>query len=165
MRYEYWAVGIIIVLAVAYMFWGGGMQAPPINPASNHQVLVYLTRATETDMEFVPVVREVMSADDNYEAIALLAIRELVAGPTALEAAEGLSSGFNEGTEVNYIRSAGNTVIVDFNETFDTPMGGSMRVRSLSGMIQRTIQQFPVWENAEVQFTINRGERAAVLEP
>ena len=127
-------------------------------------VLVYYTIPTETDFDFVAVERGVPRTDD-MDALALSALREWVKGPTDLEKAQGMGSSLNEGAEVNSVKIESGQATVDFNDKFDTPMGGSARVMSIGRSIERIMKQFGVDGMANITLTINNGERAAVLEP
>jgi spore germination protein GerM len=167
MKYLVWFLGlvglIVIGLAVYQSVLKLGHKAGETT-ADTETVKVVFAKMTETDMEFVYVDRAIAKTNLPEEMIKS-ALEELIKGPTAAEKAQGLSVSFNAGTVVNSVTISGNTLTVDFNDKFDTPMGGSARVRSISQTIERTIQQFPLDGIGEIKFTINHGERTAVLEP
>ena len=163
MRYFYGLIGLVILVGLAY--WADLAQPKPEPVPETRKIFVYYALPTETDMDFVAVEREVEAAEPLSET-ALLALRELVKGPTEAERGLGLVSSFNDGTEVNSVKvTEPGMVTIDFNEIFDTPMGGSARVRAISESIQKTFQQFDQTTKYEFTFTVNNGEREAVLEP
>lgn len=166
MKYFLWFIGIVILAAVgivAYTYTPrpGGEQP---NNTPTDAVVVFFTRMADNDIEFVSVDRQIAQTNV-FEEMVQRTLEQLIKGPTAEEMRGGLSAGFNIGTKVNYVKISGDTLLVDFNERFDTPMGGSARVQSIFGMIDRTIRQFPIEGVAEIKLTVNNGEREAVLEP
>lgn len=166
MKYFLWFIGLVILVIVAILVftYTPRPNADQVSNIATEKVMIFFTKMTETDMEFVPVEREVRKSNE-VELLVLEALEELVKGPTAAEEAQGLSASFNLGTKVNYVHISGGTLTVDFNYLFDTPMGGSARVGSLSGMIDRTVRQFPLEGIEEIKLTVNRGQRPANLEP
>ncbi|MFA5009882.1 MAG: GerMN domain-containing protein [Patescibacteria group bacterium] len=165
MKYFLWFIGIVILVAVGIVVY---TYTPRLGAEQNNtttdSVVVFFTRMTDTDMEFVSVDREIVQTNV-FEEMVKRTLQELIKGPTAEEARDGLSVSFNSGTEINYVKISGNTLTVDFNEKFDIPMGGSARVRSISQTIDRTIRQFPIDGIDDIKLTVNNGEREAVLEP
>jgi spore germination protein GerM len=162
MKYLYWIIGIVLLAGVLY--WAYKTPANVVPKNETEKVYVFLTRVTNTDMEFVPVQREVAKTNV-IEDLIKETLTKLIEGPTAEEKASGLSVSFNAGTIVNYVKIESGTLTIDFNNVFDTPMGGSTRVASIAQDLTRTIQQFPLEGVMGIQFTVNNGERTAVLEP
>ena len=162
MKYLYWVIGIVLLAGVLY--WAYKTPAKVVPVSETETVYVFLTRMTETDMEFVPVEREVAKTNV-VEDLIKATLTKLIEGPTVEEKASGLLVSFNVGTIVNYVKIEGDTLTVDFNETFDFQMGGSARVTSISQGLLRTIEQFPLDGVEGIRFTVNNGERTAVLEP
>jgi len=162
MKYVYGILGMIVLALVAN--WAYQASPKPVAEPTTQTVLVYYTIPTETDMDFVAVEREV-PVSDNGDVLALATLQELVKGTTDAERAQGIMSSFNDGTEVNSVKFEDGVVTIDFNETFDAQMGGSMRVRAISQTIRRTVQQFNQTTEYTIKLTVNNGEREAVLEP
>lgn len=162
MKYLYWVIGIVLLAGVLYWAYKTPTKVVPVSETET--VYVFMTRMTQTDMEYVPVEREVAKTNV-IEDLIKETLTELIKGPTAEEKESGLSVSFNAGTIVNYVKIEGDTLTVDFNEVFDTPMGGSARVTSISQGLLRTIEQFPLDGVTGIQFTVNNGKRTAVLEP
>ncbi|AKM84616.1 TPA: hypothetical protein DHW58_02635 [Patescibacteria group bacterium] len=162
MKYLYWLIGLVILVGVGWLAYQAAPR--PVEEPTTQKVFVYYTLLTETDMDLVAVEREV-PVNDNKNVLALEALRELVKGPTDAEQTQGIYSSFNDGTEVNSVALADGVAIIDFNETFDTPMGGSARVRAISQTLLKTVQQFDQATEYTLGLTVNNGERDAVLEP
>ncbi len=151
------ALQLILVLAlslVLYLIW----QSPIINPP-RQEVSIYFSQAQDNEIVQVPVKRIV----PRYQEPMTYAIKALIEGPTAEEKAQGLGNSLNAGTKLNYIQLSDGVATLDFNERFDTPMGGSARVMAIYQELFRTMTQFP--EVREIKLTINNGQREAVLEP
>jgi len=154
MRYLYYLIGLMAVAALGYY-----LILPYFSKSFSREVLVYFNQVKENEIVQLPVKRVIAPYDDPMTQ----AIKELLKGPTEEEQAQGFSTALNEGTELNYIRVEDGAATLDFNERFDTPMGGSARVISIYQQLDRTMKQFP--GISEIKLTINRGEREAVLEP
>lgn len=166
MKYFLWFIGLLVLIGIAMVVFKYTPRPNPVDntTADTEQVDIFLTKVTQTDLEFIPVKREV-ARTNVIEDLIKSTLEELIIGPTPAEAAQGLSVSFNSGTKVNYVKIYTDTLTVDFNTTFDTPMGGSTRVASINQTLTRTIQQFPLEGISEIKFTVNNGERAANLEP
>lgn len=166
MKYVFWFIGLLVLIGLAMVVFKYTPRPNAVNNSTQdtEQVEIFLTRVTQTDMEFVPVKREVPKTNV-IEDLIKETLQELIKGPTSAEAAQGLTVAFNQGTEVNYVRISGDTLTVDFNSRFDTPMGGSTRVSSIFQSIDRTVRQFPLEGVSDIKLTVNNGERAANLEP
>jgi len=167
MKYALWLLGLIglaVVGIVVYQYTPRVDQESNMGIGEGDTVQIVLTKMTDTDMEFVYVDREIPKTNV-FEDMVKSTLEALIAGPTMAEKAQGLSVAFNAGTKVNYVRVMGSVLLIDFNSKFDTPMGGSAKVRSIAQSVDRTIRQFPIEGIGEIQFTINDGEREAVLEP
>jgi spore germination protein GerM len=162
---SWWMLAIIpLVLAGIWIYTTSTRLKQNENTALTQPVLVYYTIPTETDFDFVAVERGVPRTD-SVDTLALSALREWVRGPTDLEKAQGMGSSLNDGTEVNSVKIENGQATIDFNDKFDTPMGGSARVMSIGRSLEKTMEQFGVEGMANIKLTINNGERAAVLEP
>jgi len=167
LKYFLGFVGLLVLALIGFMVYTYTPRAGGPVTNQTHQtekVKIFLTNPTDTDMEFVAVDREVAKSNV-FETLVAETLTELIKGPTATEKLQGLSAPFNDGTVVNYVKISGNTLIVDFNDRFDFQMGGSMRVRAIFQMIDRTVRQFPLDGVTQLKLTVNRGEREAVLEP
>jgi len=162
MKYVYGILGVAILVLVAN--WAYQFAPKPVEEPMTQTVFVYYTIPTETDMDFVAVEREVLVSDDR-DVLALATLQELVKGPTDSEKAQGIASSFNDETVVNSVKFEDGVVTIDFNETFDMQMGGSMRVRAISQSIRKTVQQFDQTTEYTFKLTVNNGAREAVLEP
>jgi spore germination protein GerM len=133
-------------------------------PTATQSVLVYYAVPTATDFDFVAVERIVPKTDDANE-LALAALREWAKGPTVGQRSQGMSSALNDGVVVNSVKIEDGQATIDFNDKFDTPMGGSARVMVISQSVQKIMKQFGVEGMPNIRLTINNGERVAVLEP
>jgi len=162
MKYFIWLIGLVLLTAIGWAAYQYGPRSQVT--ADKEEVLVFFVRPTQTDMEFVPVEREILKTD-SFEGKVLATLQEWVKGPTETEKAAGVGSGLNAGTEVNSVELANDVVIIDFNETFDWQMGGSFRVLAIRGQIERIVQQFDLMQAYELKLTVGSGEREAVLEP
>jgi len=162
---SWWTLAIIpLVLLGIWIYTVTVRLKQNENAALTQPVLVYYTIPTETDFDFVAVERGVPRTD-SMDTLALSALREWVKGPTDLEKAQGMGSSLNDGTEVNSVKIENGQATIDFNDKFDTPMGGSARVMSISRSIERIMKQFGVNGMTNIKLTINNGGREAVLEP
>ncbi|MFH0905161.1 MAG: GerMN domain-containing protein [bacterium] len=157
-------VFLALVAAGAYWLNNKDQPGPKVQKPMAQMVFVYFVKPTETDMDWVAVERGI-PVSDKVEDSMLDTLKLLVQGPTQAEIDLGLSAPFNEGTQVNSVQFDDDILIIDFNDKFDRQMGGSMRVRAISGMIDETVRQFPIEGVAHIELTINNGEREAVLEP
>ncbi len=167
MKYVYWIVLIVVLVAVGTWVYDLRPAANVVNDKETTQtVSVYFALSGETDIEFVEAERQISKiADETLEDTLLTTLREWVKGPTSAEAEEGLGNSLNEGTQVNSASIGEGLVTIDFNETFDTPMGGSARVMAISRQIQKIIGQFEELKDSELKLTVGGGAREAVLEP
>lgn len=162
----WWTLAIIPLVLLGIWIYTTTMQLKhsPVVSSNTQSVLVYYAISTETDFEFVGVERMVPKTD-NVNELSLAAIREWIKGPTEGQKSQGMSSVLNEGVVVNSVEIKDSQATIDFNDKFDTPMGGSARVMVIAQSLQRIMKQFGVDGMTNIKLTINNGERAAVLEP
>lgn len=132
--------------------------------ANTQMVLVYYSVSTETDVDFVAVERGVPKTAD-VNKLAIETLQEWIKGPTEAQKLQGMYNSLNEGVVVNSVTIEDGKATIDFNDKFDTPMGGSTRVMSIAKSIEKIMKQFGVVSFSDIKLTINNGERAAVLEP
>lgn len=89
---------------------------------------IYLIRSEPTSFTLEPVVRRLRA--DDPEEFARAAVRALAEGPTAAEAADGLSSAVPEDTRASSVRLEDGRLRVDLGTAFDAGGGtASMRGR------------------------------------
>jgi spore germination protein GerM len=84
-----------------------------------------------------PVARTARSA-----AVATEAVRALLAGPTAAESHEGLTSSIPIGTSLRSIAITGGTAVVDLSAAYGSG-GGSLSMSTRLGQLVATLTQFP----------------------
>ncbi|MBN2585179.1 GerMN domain-containing protein [Patescibacteria group bacterium] len=162
----WWTLAIIplVLLGIWVYTTTSQLKKPSVIQSNTQSVLVYYVVPTETDFDFVAVERIVPKTNAINE-LALATIQEWIKGPTEGQRSQGMSSPLNDGVVVNSVNIDNGQAIIDFNNNFDTPMGGSARVVAISGSIERLMKQFEVDGMANIALTINNGERDAVLEP
>jgi len=163
----WWTLAIIPLVLLGIWIYTTTIQLKgnPMTVKSDTQaVLVYYAISTETDFDFVAVERMVPKTD-SIDTLALETLSEWVKGPTEGQKSQGMDSVLNDGVVVNSVKIEDNQATIDFNDKFDTPMGGSARVMVISQSIQKIMKQFGVEGMSNIKLTINNGERVAVLEP
>ena len=163
----WWTLAIIPLVLLGIWIYTTTMRLkdkPAIVQTDTQAVLVYYAVSTETDFDFVAVERNVPKAE-SLDQLALETLREWISGPTEGQRSQGMASVLNDGTVVNSVKIEGGQATIDFNDKFDTPMGGSARVMVISQSIQKIMKQFGVDGMSNIKLTINNGERTAVLEP
>ena len=163
----WWTLSIIPLVLLGVWIYTTTMQLrdPSTIVSSDTQtVLVYYAVSTETDFEFVAVERDVPKTD-SINALALSALQEWIKGPTETQLSQGMNNVLNYGVVVNSVAIENGQAVIDFNESFDTPMGGSARVTVISQSIQKIMRQFGVEGMNNIKLTINNSERESVLEP
>ena len=75
-------------------------------------------------------------------AVATEAVRALLAGPTAAESHEGLTSSIPAGTSLRSIAITGGTAVVDLSAAYGSG-GGSLSMSTRLGQLVATLTQFP----------------------
>jgi len=94
--------------------------------------------------------------------VAQAALKELFAGPTEAEKAEGYFTSINEGVEVQKIVIENGMAKVEFNEALEAGVGGSCRVSAIRAQIEETLKQFLTIDS--VVISIN-GRTEDILQP
>lgn len=108
--------------------------APSSTPAvTDTTVAVYFLH----DEHVTPVGRTVRPT-----AVATEAVRALLAGPTAAESHEGLTSSIPAGTSLRSIAITGGTAVVDLSAAYGSG-GGSLSMSTRLGQLVATLTQFP----------------------
>ena len=87
-----------------------------------------------------PLEREVRGA---VEDRILLAVEELLKGPTEEEMEKGFFTTINRGVKVQSLTVEGRVAKVDFDETMESAVGGSCRVGAIRAQITETLKHFP----------------------
>ncbi|MDD5431044.1 MAG: DUF333 domain-containing protein [Candidatus Pacebacteria bacterium] len=95
-------------------------------------------------------------------ALANLALKELLSGPTSDEASRGFFTSINSGVHFKKLTIENGIAKVDFNEPLESPGGGSCRVSSIRAEITETLKQFPTVKG--VIISIN-GRTEDILQP
>jgi hypothetical protein len=127
-----------------------------VAPATR-EVRLYFPRRGDPDAQLAPVSRRVDAA-----APARGALEALLRGPTAEEAAAGLYSEIPPATRLEQIRLVEGIARARFNDELDRNVGGSLRVLTIRGQIERTLLQFD--QVRQVVIEVN-GRVDDVLQP
>ncbi|MFA5714440.1 MAG: GerMN domain-containing protein [Candidatus Paceibacterota bacterium] len=103
-------------------------------------VKVYFSKqGNEGDCTAVfPVERNIIKT----EAVARVAIEELIKGPTDEEKNSGYFSGINQNSKINKLTIVNGTAMIDFNEALEEGIGGSCLVAEIRKQITETLMQF-----------------------
>lgn len=96
------------------------------------------------------------------EAVARVALEQLLAGPSQREKAQGYSTSINPGVKIQKLEITNGAAKVDFNEVLDQAVGGSCRVTAIRAQITETLKQFATVKN--VIISIN-GRTEDILQP
>lgn len=164
---SWWTLAVIPLALLGIWIYATTAQLrnKPVTVQPDTQaVLVYFAIPTATDFDFVAVERNVPKTSGPNE-LALAAIQEWIKGPTEGQQTQGMTNGLNPDVRVNSMDILNGRATIDFNDKFNTPMGGSARVKVIGSSIEKMMKQFGVDGMANIKLTINNGERAAVLEP
>ena len=125
------------------------------------ETYIFLVKSTPTDIEVLPILREI-PAGLSMEEAAKATIQNLLAGPTQFDIANGFSTAINEGVVVNSVSIEGGMITVDFNERIDEGVAGSARVLAIRDQLEKTLLRIP--RVTSYKLTVN-GEREVILEP
>ncbi|MCD6107515.1 MAG: GerMN domain-containing protein [Caldisericaceae bacterium] len=94
---------------------------------------------------------------------AIDALRFLINGPTEKEKELGyLDSMIPQSTSVNFVKTEGESVVVDFGKEFLNITGGSCKVQAIRAEIEQTVKQF--YPDYNIIISAN-GNREEVLQP
>ncbi|MGM0482593.1 MAG: GerMN domain-containing protein, partial [Patescibacteria group bacterium] len=96
------------------------------------------------------------------ERIEVLALEELLAGPTEEEEDQGYSTAINEGVEILDFSIQEGTAQVDFSSELNEDVAGSATVLAIRGQIENTLRQFDPVDNVVIMV---EGEEEGVLQP
>jgi len=96
------------------------------------------------------------------QAIARVALEELLRGPSDLEKNSGYSTTLNSGVVIQSLKVENGVAYVDFNEQLQYQVGGSCRVSFIRAQIEQTLKQFSTVKN--VVISIN-GRSEDILQP
>ncbi|MDP2736918.1 MAG: GerMN domain-containing protein [bacterium] len=96
------------------------------------------------------------------EAVARVALEQLLSGPSEKELAQGYYTSINPGVKINKLTIVDGIAKVDFDETMENGMGGSCRVTAIRAQITETLKQF--FTVKEVIISIN-GRIEDILQP
>ena len=122
------------------------------------RLLVYFPRLTQSDVEFVPVSRDVPATP----AVGRAALGELLKGPTAEEKARGLSMPIPEGVRLLSLRIVDGTAYADFDRRLEEGVGGSLRVMTIRRSIELTLKQFSTVQRVVISI---EGRTEDILQP
>ncbi len=137
---------------------GEATAAPTPTKAATRRLTVYFPRATERDVTFVPVTREVPATP----AVGRAALQELLKGPTPEERAKGLYSPIPAGTRLLDLKIVEGTAYADFDRGIERGMGGSLRVMAVRRSIELTLKQFSTVQRVVISV---EGRTEDVLQP
>lgn len=97
------------------------------------------------------------------QAVARVALEELLKGPTAEEKVAGYFSGINPGVKIQSLTLDGTgTLRVDFDEELERGVGGSCRVAEIRSEISFTLKQFPSVKDVIISID---GRTEDILQP
>lgn len=96
------------------------------------------------------------------ESIAMVAMKELLKGPTDEEKINGYITNINSGVIVQKLTIENSIAKVDFDEQLEYQVGGSCKTSAIIAQIEQTLKQFPTVN--DVIISIN-GETEAILQP
>lgn len=96
------------------------------------------------------------------EAVARLALTELLNGPYSFEREEGYLTNINQGVKIQSLTIENEIARVDFDKTLDQAVGGSCRVAAIRAQISKTLEQFSTVK--QIIISIN-GRTEDILQP
>jgi len=105
-----------------------------------------------------PVEREITKT----QAIARVALIELLKGARQTEKDEGFFSSINPGVKIQSLTIENGTAKVDFDEQLEFQVGGSCRVAAIRAQIAETLKQFPTVNNVIISID---GRTEDILQP
>lgn len=128
------------------------------------KVKVYLNAVHEADEgnvvcdEVFPLEREIPKT----QAVARIALEELLKGPTDSEILAGFATVINNGVKIQSLSIVNGVAKVDFNEALQQGVAGSCKVLAIRAQITETLKQFPTVK--DVVISIN-GKTEGILQP
>lgn len=126
-------LALIIVLLPPLLWWLFSRPVPTT-------VQVYFVKGTEAEGTLAPVPRVVRARGD--AAKITQAFRELLAGPTDAERAQGITTEIPAGTRLRGVAVTGGIVVADFSADLERG-GGSASMQARVWQIVYTGTQFP----------------------
>ncbi|MBI2033831.1 MAG: GerMN domain-containing protein [Candidatus Liptonbacteria bacterium] len=105
-----------------------------------------------------PVTRTIKQT----QAVARVALEELLRGPTASEVSDGFLTNIPKGVIIQSLTIGDGILRVDFNEALEFQVGGSCRLTAIRSQIRETVKQFP--SVRDVVISIN-GRTEDILQP
>ncbi len=96
------------------------------------------------------------------EAVARVALEELLKGPTDQEKQDGYLTNINPGVKIQSLTIQEGVAKVDFDKTLEQAVGGSCRVSAIRAQITRTLEQFPAVEQVIISID---GRTEDILQP
>ena len=96
------------------------------------------------------------------EAVARVALEELLKGASESEQADGYLTSINPGVEIQSLVIENGVAYVDFSEQLEYQVGGSCRVSAIHAQITETLKQFPTVD--EVLISVD-GRTEDILQP
>lgn len=144
-------IAIIVILAVVYLLKTETMK-----------VGVYFNNsrmdATISCNKVFPVERMVPKT----QAIARVAIEELLKGPTETEKSQDFFTSINSGVKIQGLVIEEGVAKIDFDEQIEFQVGGSCKVSAIRSQIIETLKQFSTVES--VIISVN-GRTEDILQP
>lgn len=135
----------------------GTMIGETIEPTTT-TVEVYFMRVVDGQESIVAVEREIPTT----EAVGRSALEALLAGPTAVEEANGMSTAINEGVVLQSLDITAGVATADFSARLQEDVAGSATVMAIREQIEKTLLQFETVN--EVVISID-GETEEILQP
>ena len=96
------------------------------------------------------------------EAVARVALEELLKGPTDIEKHAGFITSINPGVKIQSLEISGGVAKVDFSSELNQGVAGSCRVQAIRAQIEQTLKQFPTVKS--VIISVN-GQSETILQP
>ena len=110
-------------------------------------ITVWFCKATDEDIDLVPVVRSKTGTDDLKSAI-----DQLLIGPDAKESEDGISSEIPKGTILLGIEESGDKIELNLSKRFSSgggPLSIETRLKQLSKTVSKVVGTSKVYLNIE----------------
>lgn len=108
--------------------------------------------------EVFPIKRKVFGLGDTRK----IALKTLLAGPTAEEIEAGYYTSINQGTSLESLKIQSGVATADFSRELSNGVAGSCRVTSIRSQIERTLDEFAEVRDVVISVEL---ETEGVLEP
>ncbi len=96
------------------------------------------------------------------QSVGLVALLELLKGPTPSEKTKGAIAVIPQYTKLNSLKITGTTAYADFDYNLDAGVAGSCKVQAIRAAIENTLKQFPTIKNVVISID---GKTNGILQP